>query len=122
MYVPKLSEPVKIVELAKLLVEHAGDGARKAIRTEFMGLRPGEKLVEELVCANEIAQPTGNAAILAAIAPRAAAEVLDAAFVRLKEAVQRRDSAALVQVLCELLPNYEPGRAFGIAARQMAHD
>lgn len=122
VYVPKLSEPMKIVELAKVLVEHAGDGARKAIRTEFTGLRPGEKLVEELVCANEIVRPTGNAAIEAASAPRAAAEALDAAFVRLRETVQRRDIAALLQVLRELLPNYEPGRAFGTAARQMAHD
>ncbi|MGB2634566.1 MAG: polysaccharide biosynthesis protein [Candidatus Acidiferrum sp.] len=120
VYVPKLSEPVKIVQLAGLLLQHAG--ALNTIRTEFTELRPGEKLVEDLVCANETLRTTASAAIDAAIAPRTSAEALDAGFVRLKEIGRRRDISALLHALCELVPDYQPGSTLCAAAGLMAHD
>ncbi|MGB7731477.1 MAG: polysaccharide biosynthesis protein [Candidatus Acidiferrum sp.] len=122
VYVPKLSEPLKIVELARLLLQHRADGTSNPIRTKFTELRPGEKLVEDLVCANETVRPTASAAINAAIAPRALAEVLDAGFVRLREIARGRDISALLRALCELVPDYQPGRTLCAAAGQMAHD
>ena len=119
-YVPKLCEPVKIVELARLLLQHAADGA--SIRTEFTGLRPGEKLVEDLVCANETVRPTARAAIDAATAPRASAEALDAGFVQLREIARRRDISALLRALCDLVLDYEPGSTLCEAAGHVAHD
>ncbi|MGB2664715.1 MAG: polysaccharide biosynthesis protein [Candidatus Acidiferrum sp.] len=122
VYVPKRSEPVKIVELAMLLLQHAADGASNTIRTEFTALRPGDKQVEDLVCANETVRPTASAAIDAAIAPRASAEALDAGFVRLREIIRRRDISALLRALCEMVPDYQPGSTLCVAAGQMAHD
>jgi FlaA1/EpsC-like NDP-sugar epimerase len=122
VYVPKLSEPVKIVELARLLLQPAAHGTSNAIRTEFTGLRPGEKLVEDLVCANETVRPTACAAIDAAIAPRASAEALDAGFVRLRKIAGARDISALLRELCELVPDYQPSSTLCAAAGQMAHD
>lgn len=122
VYVPKLSEPVKIVELARLLLQHAADGASNLIRTEFTELRPGEKRVEDLVSANETVRPTASAAIDAAIAPQTSGEALDAGFLRLREITRRRDISALLRALCELVPDYQPGSTLCGAAGQMAHD
>ena len=122
VYVPKLSEPVKIVELARLLLQHAADGALHTILTEFTELRPGEKLVEDLVSTNETVRPTASAAIDVVIAPEASAEALDARFVRLRDIVERRNISALLQALCELVPDYQPSRTLSSAAGQMAHD
>jgi FlaA1/EpsC-like NDP-sugar epimerase len=122
VYIPRLSEPVKIVELARVLLQHAANGASKTTATEFTALRPGEKLVEELVCTNETIRPTVNAAINALIAPRLSGERLDAAFGRLKEIVHHRDITSLLEVLCELVPDYQPGTTLRRAAGQTAHD
>ncbi len=56
MYVLDMGEPVGIVDLARRLIALCGAPASTAI--EFIGLRPGEKLDEELVGANERGEPT----------------------------------------------------------------
>jgi FlaA1/EpsC-like NDP-sugar epimerase len=52
-----MGEPVKIVELAKQLIRLAGQSA-DAIGIEFSGLRPGEKLYEELLADADTTLPT----------------------------------------------------------------
>jgi FlaA1/EpsC-like NDP-sugar epimerase len=55
-YVLEMGEPIRIVDLARRLIEACGAPASTPI--EFIGLRPGEKLEEELVGVNERAVPT----------------------------------------------------------------
>lgn len=109
VYVPELSEPVRIVELASALLRHAPGAAAKTIRTEFVGLRPGDKLTEGLLSADESLQPTTHPAIHQVNAARVSADVFDARLFRLNENVQRRDLAALLETLCRLVPSYQPG-------------
>jgi len=49
IYVFDMGSPVKIVDLAKRMIELAGFVPDKDIKIEFIGLRPGEKLFEELL-------------------------------------------------------------------------
>lgn len=51
-----MGEPVKILDIANRMIEMSG----KDVRIEFSGLRPGEKLHEELVSFGEIAEPSAH--------------------------------------------------------------
>lgn len=53
IYILDMGEPVKIVELAEKLINLSGFIPYRDIQIEFMGLRPGEKLYEELIEKNE---------------------------------------------------------------------
>lgn len=58
IYVFDMGEPVKILTLAKKMIELAGLVPEKDIMIEFIGLRPGEKLYEELLNDKEVTKPT----------------------------------------------------------------
>jgi FlaA1/EpsC-like NDP-sugar epimerase len=63
IFVLDMGKPVKIADLAKDMIRLAGLKAETDIRIEYVGLRPGEKLYEELVMSNENTEPTYHARI-----------------------------------------------------------
>lgn len=122
VYVPRLSisQRVRIVELACLLLRHTDGAIEDTIRTEFTGLRPGEKLVEDLFSEGEVIRSTLHRAICAATGALISADELDRAFLQLKEIVRRRDLAALLEVSRQVIPEYQPSSTLW-KARQMVH-
>jgi len=66
IYVFDMGSPVKIVDLAKKMIELAGFIPDKDIKIEFTGLRPGEKLYEELLNDKELTIPTEHEKITVA--------------------------------------------------------
>ncbi len=86
VFVLDMGEPVKIADLAKTMIQMSGKDLRE-IRIEFSGLRPGEKLYEELLGDEDTTLPTRIAALRIArlgdrVADDEAVQELLAVFVR----------------------------------------
>jgi FlaA1/EpsC-like NDP-sugar epimerase len=64
VFVLDMGAPVRIVDLARDLVELSGFEVGRDIDIVFSGIRPGEKLMEDLIGANEVCERTDHAAIL----------------------------------------------------------
>jgi FlaA1/EpsC-like NDP-sugar epimerase len=75
IFVLDMGEPVKIADLARTMIRLAGY-SEADIRIEFTGLRPGEKLYEELLADEESTLPTPHPQLRVARARPAAAELL----------------------------------------------
>ena len=66
IYIFNMGEPVKIIELAKKMIRLAGFTPDKEIKIKIIGLRPGEKLYEELLNDTSKTLPTHNTNIMIA--------------------------------------------------------
>jgi FlaA1/EpsC-like NDP-sugar epimerase len=64
IYIFDMGKPVKIIDLAKTMIRLAGLIPNQDIKIEFTGLRPGEKLFEELLNDNENTMPTHHEKIM----------------------------------------------------------
>lgn len=102
-----MGKPVKIIDLARRMIRLAGLQPDKDIRIDIIGLRPGEKLFEELFDAEEEIRegivPGLHSAVPAAGVPIAR---LRAAMLRLEKAALACDEAGVRHYLSELVPGY----------------
>ena len=110
VFVLDMGEPVRIVDLARNLVLLSGLRPDRDIKFEFTGLRPGEKLFEELNLQNEQFMPTAHAKILSYLSPFSVdLKVMHVALEELRQISERKDVGRLVLYLKELIPDYNPG-------------
>jgi FlaA1/EpsC-like NDP-sugar epimerase len=105
--IPELGAPVGIVELANRLIREAGWRPGE-IEIVYTGLRPGDKLTEDLISAAEWLEPTSDARLRKINGPRPSAEHLDSAMEIISEGARGRNLAPLIETLCELVPEYQP--------------
>ena len=99
-----MGKPVRIVELAKRMASLQGMRASMDedeiadIRIVITGLRPGEKLFEELLI-NDHAQPTRHPRIMMAKESMASCETVDVLIKRLKNACENSNSQKVTSLL-----------------------
>ncbi|MDR7295823.1 FlaA1/EpsC-like NDP-sugar epimerase [Pelomonas aquatica] len=103
-----MGEPLKIADLAKTMIRMSGKG-RREIRIEFSGLRPGEKLYEELLLGSEdTTLPTQIAALRVAVLGGQMEEGGEIAelLALLRSELRGEDSASVKALLARLPLNY----------------
>ena len=108
IFIPKMCEPVKILDFATRMIRKAGLETPRDIEIVLTGLRPGDKLEEELLYADEALQPSSDERLYRAIGAKCNAEVLHASLQNISESVRERNLAALIGALSKLVPEYQP--------------
>ena len=108
VYTLDMGEPVPIRMLAEQMIRLAGKVPEHDIAIVYTGLRPGEKLHENLFHADERYRPTSHPKILQAEARAISGEQVVAASERLRDAVARYDVEELSRLLRDAVPDFVP--------------
>ena len=105
IFILDMGEPVKIVDLAKSLIQLSGHTPDVDIKIEFTGLRGGEKMYEELLMDEETTEPTENRSILISKGQEISYEVVERKLDELERAVHGTDEQA-IRILEDAVPTY----------------
>ena len=113
VFVLDMGEPVKIVDLALNLIQLSGLIPDEDIKIELIGLRPGEKLFEELLTEKErsrVLGDSGHKKIFIAETEEVDEEKLEKDVRELERLAREMDNEGVVRKLQEMVPNYQPNR------------
>jgi O-antigen biosynthesis protein WbqV len=112
VHVMDIGEPIRIADLARMMIRMAGRRPDEDIELRIVGLRPGEKLHEELVHPDEarlLRTPSG----LTLAGPRTGPlSSLRDCFARMADAAVNLDGEATRDLIREIVPEYVPGGMF----------
>jgi FlaA1/EpsC-like NDP-sugar epimerase len=109
VFVLDMGEPVKITYLAEQMIRLSGQTPGEDIEVRFIGLRPGEKLFEELFHSEEALSQTTHDKILLARSREMDPSQFDAELTRLERAIENNDLDSINTVLANLVPEYSRG-------------
>jgi FlaA1/EpsC-like NDP-sugar epimerase len=110
VFVLDMGEPVKILDLARNLILLSGLQPERDIGIQFTGLRPGEKLFEELNLQDERLVPTSHTQIRSYACPiEYDMGKINIYMHDLQRIIESQDVAALILLLKEMVPDYNPG-------------
>jgi FlaA1/EpsC-like NDP-sugar epimerase len=109
-FILDMGEPIRILDLAREMIRLSGHEPDVDIPIVFSGLRPGEKLFEELLGAEEGSEPTEHARIFKARNPKVKPD--QETFHRIEKLIdgcrENRDRGRIVGGLMEIVPTYKP--------------
>jgi FlaA1/EpsC-like NDP-sugar epimerase len=108
VFVLDMGEPVRILDLAWTMIRLAGFAPHEDIEIRFTGLRPGEKLFEELNIEGENILPTYHEKIKIFRGPRIKREIMAAWILELENALALRNEHEVLQLLKKIVPEYQP--------------
>jgi O-antigen biosynthesis protein WbqV len=107
IFVLDMREPIKIVDLARQMIRLAGLRPEIDIAIEFTGLRPGEKLYEELFHGSEAPAATGHPGLLMASPRIADLRRVSHALDEIEQAIGAGDVEAALRVLARMVPEFD---------------
>lgn len=105
IFVLDMGEPVKIVDLARNLIKLSGYRVDEDIKIEFTGLRPGEKMYEELLMNEEGLRETANKMIYIGKPVEYDDEIFEQQLERLREAA-KDENGDIRAAVREIVPTY----------------
>jgi FlaA1/EpsC-like NDP-sugar epimerase len=122
IFVLDMGEPVKITDLAANLIRLSGLEPDREIKIVFTGLRPGEKLFEELALEEEGIKATAHDKIRVFDGGEVRFEQVQAWLDELSAAVEAKNVHQLVQTLLTMVPEYSPSEDIRSLCQVDRHD
>jgi FlaA1/EpsC-like NDP-sugar epimerase len=108
IFVLDMGEPVRILDLVRNLIRLSGFEPDRDIKIDFVGLRPGEKMFEELKLEGEDVKPTAHEKIRLLTGSRTTFEQMSGWLDELSMLVQAKNVHGLVTKLVTIVPEYWP--------------
>lgn len=108
IFILDMGQPVRIADMARDLIRLHGLEPERDIPVRFVGLRPGEKLYEELITEGEGIEPTSHEKIRVIRGRHADCATLSAQIDDLIACAETHDHAAIKAKLHEIVPEYTP--------------
>jgi len=106
IFIPLLGAPVRILDMARQLVSDSQSESGREVPVTFTGLRPGDKMSEEFLFANESVEPTLHRSLLRVSTTEIPSEKFDADIESLSGSVEQRDLPLALELLCQMVPEY----------------
>ena len=106
IFILEMGEPVKIDNMARDLIRFSGFEPGVDIKIEYTGLRPGEKLYEELMTEAESVIPTEHGKIMILKSREVDMELLKAGLMKLKQGAEKQSKEKIRALLQEIVPEY----------------
>jgi len=108
IFVLEMGVPVKIVDLARNMIRLSGYEPDEDIPIVFTGLRPGEKMSEELMNSGELVAPTSSNRIKVLTSAPVAAEPIAAHLAFITSQVAAGNPGKIIEEFARLIPDYRP--------------
>jgi FlaA1/EpsC-like NDP-sugar epimerase len=119
IFVLDMGEPIRIVDLAENMIRLAGMVPYEDIDIQFTGLRPGEKLIEEVNGKDEGMVATGEGKMRVIRDESLRSEAVPEWIEELEELLAARQEAPILAHIQRLVPEYRPGAAALRAASEL---
>jgi FlaA1/EpsC-like NDP-sugar epimerase len=107
-FVLDMGEPVRILDLAKNMIRLSGHEPDVDIPIRFVGLRPGEKLFEELSTSSDQVLPTRHEKIMIFCGTTLEHEPMRRWLAELRSACLQRNQCAVLAKMMDIVPEYQP--------------
>ena len=114
IYVLDMGDPVRIDYLAEQMIRLSGKTPGEDIEIQYVGLRPGEKLYEELFYDDESKERTGNDKVFRARHVPADWRKVKQVIARLEQSLVSVEDHEIKRLLAELVPQYKDGDSLDI--------
>jgi FlaA1/EpsC-like NDP-sugar epimerase len=108
IYLLDMGQPIKIIDMARDMIKLSGLEPDEDIKIEYIGLRPGEKLYEELITEGEGIVPTCHEKIMALKIDIQMPENFNADVNDLVLLAKERDAEKIKEKLQKIIPEYHP--------------
>lgn len=107
IFIFDMGESVKIIDLAKKMIKLSGLTLDKDIKITYTGLRPGEKLYEELLANEENTIPTHHKQIMIAKVKEYDFDFISAKIQNLIDSFEKQDNKVIVKQMKQLVPEFK---------------